>query len=379
MNKSRYRLLHVFLDEKIVDTFISMMEVLFPEESIYLILTHNEKLKNVKTVKNVKILNPDSKKFHDFISNHIFSFQEIIFHGLLGLSVYNQFYHPNMSWVIWGGDLYETLLYHKGYRIYINDSEYWTVRSGRFPTSLYRFLCNCRGKINMYKKLDLINRIKRVYAMELDYNLLVHYFPKFNLLSHSYLTYYPIDEMLNDDIVNKYVSGKNIWVNHSACASGNHVEIYNIIKNTCTKRIVYSPLSYGDSKFKSYFINKGKHILQDQFYPIVDFLSRSEYYRLFLDASAFVFGHLRQCAEGNIIIALYLGGKCFFYKQNPLYEYYKSLGCTVYSIDDDLNKQSLEEPLPLSIRESNRRLILDNFSYQRVMEILRINFAPSFS
>ena len=264
MNKSKYRLLHVFLDEKIVDTFISMMEVLFPEDSIYLILTHKDLLKNVKTVKNVMILNPHSRKFRDFISSQIISFQEVVFHGLLGLNIYNQFNHPNMSWVIWGGDLYETLLYHKGYRIYINDYEYWKVRSGRVPTILYRFLWNLRGKINMYKKLDLINRIKRVYAMELDYNLLVHYFPKFNSLTHSYLTYYPIDEMLNEDIVNKFVSGKNIWVNHSACASGNHVEIYKLIKNTHTQRVVYSPLSYGDSKFKSYFIDKGKQIFQEQ-------------------------------------------------------------------------------------------------------------------
>ena len=102
----------------------------------------------------------------------------------------------------------------------------------------------------------------------------------------------------------------------------------------------------------------------DRFVPLKDFLPVNEYYAKFLQANAFVFGHFRQCAVGNILMAFYFGGKVFLSNRNPLLPMYKESGFYVYSIENDLREDFAVSPLDNEQRKKNRDLVMSIASYE---------------
>ena len=58
--------------------------------------------------------------------------------------------------------------------------------------------------------------------------------------------------------------------------------------------------------------------------------------------------HVRQQAVGNISAALLRGGKVFLRPENPIYNYYTSLGVKLFKFSDDLTLGDLNSPLSSS-------------------------------
>ena len=181
--------------------------------------------------------------------------------------------------------------------------------------------------------------------------------------------------MLDDDTINSFVYGNDIWVNNAAGYNGNHVEIFNLLALCKNNKKVHVPLSYGIPKYAKYVEVMGSKILGTTFDPILEFIPKQEYYKRFLNSNSFIFGHLRQCAMGNVIIALYLGGKVFMYSANPLFSHFKRLGVKVFSIDEELLESNLNTPLPNEERESNRRINMNKYSLDSLLNEIRNNFA----
>ena len=84
---------------------------------------------------------------------------------------------------------------------------------------------------------------------------------------------------------------------------------------------------------------------------------------------------MRQCGFGSILMALYFGGKCFLFKQNPLFEYFKQKGCLIYSIDEDLNEMFALLPLDEKDREKNRRIVKQICSKTAIQNQMQIAFS----
>ena len=164
------------------------------------------------------------------------------------------------------------------------------------------------------------------------------YYPNSPIIHLGTINYYPIEKLINIDFIDKECTGTAIWVGNSASANGNHISVFERLSSFSDSIKIYCPISYGETGYSAYLDSEGNRLLGNKFVPLKAFLPVEQYYALFLNANSFVFGHYRQCGVGNVLMALFFGGKCFFYKRNPLYHMYLESGFCVFSIEDDLNE-----------------------------------------
>ncbi len=374
LEKKRW-LLHFFTDEKVVNDAIESFETAFPKENLFVVISKDGKSSLVKPHDNTLFLPPKSPKLKDIIKN-CKEFSEVIFHSMdyeFSLII-QQMEHPNINWVVWGGDLYESLLYRKGYQLYIDEENLFKVRSGKFPVFLYKALIGVRDYRYFRAQIKASKKINTITSYCLDYDLLVKYYPEFGICTNKYFFYYPIEKMLDEQSRDYFVSGNNIWVNPSACYNGNHIDIFKRLSYFNHIERVCVPLSYGIPYWAKHVEREGRKMFGDRFDPMMTFIPKEEYYKRFLGSNTFIFGHLRQCAVGNIIIALYLGAKVFLYKDNPLYDFYKSMGISIFNIEDELNEDEAYTPLMDELRQKNRDIMISNYSYQKQIETIKKYF-----
>lgn len=373
---TNYKRLHLFRDEKIVNSFVEIFEEVFPNENLYVVISSSKFPVHVIIKENILFLNAKSHELNVIIKE-INSFEQIIFHSIWIdlVDLFETVSHPCISWVVWGADLYEMLLYRKGYQLYADENTIYKVRAKKWPLFLYKLFVKKRDLLLLKRMYRLISKLSYIYAEKCDYKQLLIYYPEFRYLNRKYLYYYPIEKMLGNILINKECSGYNVWINNCAGINGNHVCLFNELNRLdCTSDVIV-PLSYGDTRYAQYVLEKGHEILGLNFKPLTDFISKEEYYSLFLSSNVFLFGHYRQCAFGNILIAIYLGGKVFFYEKNPLLEYFKSMGLYVYSIDNELKKEDFLVLMEPNKRMQNRQIIASSFSTEYLLSLLKTNFS----
>lgn len=167
--------------------------------------------------------------------------------------------------------------------------------------------------------------------------------------------------LIDGDIDLGWVSGENILVGNSATPTNNHIEIFQALSRLhlpeTTKIIV--PLSYGDACYKRKIIELGNKFFGNQFQPVTDFMDFDQYAALLKNCSVMIMNHKRQQGAGNIGVGVYLGAKVFMNSDSPLYDYYKSIGSTVYSVTE--LKQELNEGvsgLPTDFAGRNREILM---------------------
>jgi hypothetical protein len=367
--------LHLFQDEKVVNDAINFFEKVFPDENIYVVLTKDGVVDLVKEQPNTFFLLYDTDDVVNMV-NAGCGTQEIIVHsmGYRMALIVGKLNHPNITWVIWGGDLFEPLLKSMGYKLYLDGTPQYMDSPSYMPFILYKFKCAIKEYLicrTIRKAISRINNIATTTGT--TYDLFLRYFPQYKRINKKEFFYYPIEKMLDDDIRDAYVSGKDIWINNAAHSNGNHVYIFNLIKKY-NNNSIHVPLSYGDSSYASYVEKEGKNMFGKHFCPMLSFIPRNDYYKRFLNSNSFIFGHLRSCAIGNIIIALYLGAKVFLFKDNPAYMHFKNMGIAIFSIDEELTEENLYSSLSETDRKRNRELILEKYSMDRLLNVIKSNF-----
>ena len=355
--------LHVLIDEKVVNSFISMMEEAFPNESTYLVIAKDGKPKRVTNRDDVISFDEDSKQLKHFLSN-ISDYKHVCLHSLDGKKFYTYIRHPSISWVIWGGDLYTHLLQFKGYEIFYDKAQQYKIRAGRMPVGLYKLLTTIRDRVKVHREEKMIDRLKYVITDNGgDYEVFNHYFGDKGISFPGTINYYPIENLIDSSKQNEECSGNSIWTGNSADPNNNYVWVFKKLSVFSPVIKIICPISYGYPKFIVDIEKEGRSILGDRFVPLKDFLPVNEYYSTFLKANAFVFGHFRQCAVGNILMALYFGGKVFLSNRNPLLKMYKQSGFYIYSIEEDLSEAFAIKPLDEEQRENNRNLVMSIASH----------------
>lgn len=363
--------LHVLFDEKVVNSFISMMETAFPNESTYLIIRRKGKPNRVESGENIVSFDEKSNDLKRFLSN-ISVYKHVCLHAMGGYKFYQYINHTSISWVIWGGDLYEPLLESKGYENYYDKEQQYKVRAGRMPVWLYKLLVTLRDSGSVKRMEKVINKLSYFITDNgCDEDVFNRYFGDKNITFPGTINYYPIENLIDESKREKECYGSAVWVGNSAAANGNHVWVFEKLKNFSDDIKILTPISYGDVRFVKFIDNEGRKILGDKFVPLKDYLPVNDYYSKFLQANAFIFGHFRQCAVGNILMAFYFGGKVFLSNRNPLLSMYKENGFTVYSIEDDLTEKFAVLPLDKDQRKRNRELVLSIASYESSMNQLR--------
>lgn len=367
--------LHILLDEKVVNSFISMMEEALPDESTYLVIAHEGIPQRVSLGEKVISFDEEGKQLKQFLTKGISDYKHVCLHSLKGKKFYTYIHHPNVSWVIWGGDLYESLLQFRGYKIYFDKAQQYKIRAGHMPVWIYKPLTTIRDHKEVCWQEQVIDRLSYFITDNgCDEGVFNKYFGDKKIKFAGTINYYPIENLIDSSKQNEVCVGNAIWVGNSAHANGNHVWVFDKLKDFSVDIKVLSPISYGDSRFMKHIDTEGRRILGDRFVPLKDFLPVNEYYAKFLQANAFVFGHFRQCAVGNILMAFYFGGKVFLSNRNPLLPMYKEKGFYVYSIEDDLTEEFAIRPLANEQRQRNRELVLKSASYDSSLKQLQSVF-----
>lgn len=369
--------LHFIPDEKVTKNFIYMLEKTCPNDNEYVVYGKGS-CDKYASYANVHYTSLNSQSLTGILKNTM-NYKKVFLHSISPERFFCKIRHPYIVWVVWGADLYESLLCYKGFQLYRDVDEAYHVRAqnspfGHIPVWLYRFLVGVRDFRNYRIQYNILKHVSAVCAMKCDYELLKMYFPKLNIVQYPTFSYYPIEKQIGDDNLNKKCSGSNIWVGNSPALNGNHSSVFKKIRGFSQSIKIYCPISYGEDRLKKHVEDVGHEILGPRFIPLKDFLPSTEYFKLYLDANSFIFGHLRQCGVGSVFMALYFGGKCFLYKGNPMFESLKELGLIIFSIDDDLTESFATEKLSDKEREHNRRIIMSLCSEDAIEKQMRVVF-----
>lgn len=170
--------------------------------------------------------------------------------------------------------------------------------------------------------------------------------------------------------------GTYILLGNSADFSNNHLDVLKILRERSIKNIVYMPLAYGDGDcqkcIKAHIQPGDNVIIQDMF------ISRDSYMDVLRQCRVAIFGHIRQQAMGNIGIAMQYGMKIYLYKESVCYKYFKSNGFVVYSIEDDLSQESIEQGMDINDIKSNVEKINYLYSFNNVLGRVQDFFSLEF-
>lgn len=371
------QVLHILPDEKVTANFIKLMNEASFGLSFYIIIGKSAFPKNAKLIdeQNVIYININDQWEVSKVKSLINNYRIVCFHSDEGLPIFDKYHRNKYYYVIWGADLYETLLAPCGYQLYENEYIQYKVRAGHMPVFLYKFLVKIRDLTRKQILLKKMHLIDGIISIKCDYDLLSLYFPSLKIPFIGTFCYYPIEDLVGAKNLNQYCFGKDVWVNNSPAMNGNHVSVFCKLKQFSNDIKVHSPLAYGDARFINYLKQKGYEILGNKFIPLTTFVDPDVYYEKFLSANAFIFGHYRQCGFGNVLMALYFGGKCFFYKENPLLNYLRELDFTVFEIESDLSESFATTSLDTNLREKNRRLVNELSSHNAILKQLRTLFS----
>lgn len=240
-------------------------------------------------------------------------------------------------WVIWGGDLYS----------YLDKKNHsWNTKE--------------------YFRRKVIRNIGHLITyVEGDVDLARNWYNAKG--KHHSCLMYPSNLYKKYDIKAKNNSSLNIQVGNSADPSNNHIEVFDLLKNTKIKDMtIYTPLSYGKNWYSNKIECAGYKEFGEKFQPLKKFMPLNEYIDLLSTIDIAIFNHKRQQAMGNIITLLGLGKTVYMRNDITSWKTLTDLGITLYPTEGDLNKL-----LPDDLAEKNKSIVASYFTEDRLNEQLK--------
>ena len=365
-------ILHLVHDEKIINRTIDIFEEVAPGENLFVVFTRHE-LKLVKHHKSVITF----QEFKNYKGNKTFS--AVIIHYLNSRKIrFVQDYIKKdipIYWIIWGNDLYNKLLYPKGFELWDKESSYYKKTKKSLIGNLLEKTIN---KFKIRKIESFVS--KRISAIvtdttEIDYEMLVSYYPKLKNIPWMDFFYYPIELILGQEMMQKWVEGNNIQIGNSASVTNNHEYAMRFLSKLDLKeRKVVVPLSYsGTKEYKETVKKLGAASFGENFIPLEDFLPLEQYNQLMTSFGVAIYGNWRQEAIGNILISLYLGAKVFLPNVNPVLQWAKYHELVVYELES-ISQHEIDTPLDEKTRIHNRNILLKLYNLDRLKSLIVSNF-----
>lgn len=254
---------------------------------------------------------------------------------------------PNRLYVyLMGGDFYNDPIGYHNYWLYDKHTKKIVDRLQLPKINLIRRPHNWAKTINEIrvrnnykkrlfddykKKLETIGRIDYLVTGadnngEID--LIKKLYPSFRG-NYVYGSYDQNFDLAKDIIPSETYSGNRplrVLLGNSADPTNNHIDACKfLLKTISIDKEIICPLSYGEPIYSSIFQQWAQKHLQEQFYPITDFMNRKDYINFLNKVDVVVMYHNRQQAVGNIITSLVLGKPVFLKTNNPVYSMLKNI------------------------------------------------------
>ncbi|UPT72121.1 MAG: TDP-N-acetylfucosamine:lipid II N-acetylfucosaminyltransferase [Flavobacterium sp. JAD_PAG50586_2] len=363
-------ILHLVHDEKIINRTIDIFETVTPGDNLYVVFTRH-KPKFVKQHKSVITF----KEYESY--NGIKTFSSVIVHYLNSRKIrFVQKHiknHIPIYWIIWGNDLYNKLLYPKGFELWDKESSYYKKKNfaGKLAEKIISRIKTRKIESFVSKRISAI----ATDTTEIDYDMLINYYPKLNNIPWMDFFYYPIEMILEQEMMQKWVDGNNIQIGNSGSTTNNHEYAMRFLsKLELQDRKIMVPLSYSGTKdYKETVKKAGKISFGDNFIPLDTFLPLQEYNQLMISFGVAIYGNWRQEAIGNILISLYLGAKIFLPSVNPVMQWAKHHKLAVFELES-ISQYEIDTPLDEASRIHNREILLQLYNLDRLKSLITSNF-----
>lgn len=367
------KILHLCMDHNFVSDSRKIFERYYPGMNVFVVNSRTPDLKMIRDKEGFICLDMyDRKNYAEVLrlcrENGV---DRIVLHGMRDYMLFLLRYLRKecdfrVFWIVWGYELYETLGYERGYRLF--DRPFPLLSKLRYyaPGRMSRII---RKVTNNYRP----GRFARIFGMvdyfcfwnRRDYDLLKDNFDvkaEFRFFSYNAndTGSEPADLFeLRDRRL------ETVMINHQASVFGNHEKVFERLMevdpdNTLRKLV---PLSYGHPMIRRNVLKSGQRKFGGKFCPVTDYMSRDDYFKVLDRVDVAIFGQRRQEASGNIIQLLKNGVKVFLRNDNNLLDYYREKGYLIYSFDDDLKDMGSLEPLTMEEQLHNRECFMRNRLY----------------
>ena len=350
MNSSRSRILHCMHAEKFIDPFIDFMERNFPTtDHEYLIReVPGYKVKARPSVTLFPRRTSSLRRIFIYIkamnrAEKIF-LHSIIHRGLMLLLFLQPWLMRKTFLLMWGNELY----YH------LRRVEGW------------------KGGVQQYLLSWIIRKAAvLVTFLDEDYNKAVTWFGAQGRYGRCIL--YPSNlcpEMAGKETTDSALL--TLLIGNSATATNRHAEIFlDIQKVWLPGTKIYCPLSYGDVEYGDRIEALGKDMFGSDFLPLRKFMPLQAYNKILNSVDTVIFGHNRAQAMGNLVSLLAMRKKIYLNPETSQWALMRSLGITVYDVNDLSDINSRDE----KILSKNSELVRSYFSEKNLAEQYRELFS----
>lgn len=362
--------IHLVQDQKFVDNSINMFEKYYPNKNFFIVDKDEGESRFVTPRDNVLFLpfnHSDCLKIiqKKYLLNVRNQTVNVLVHFLTrdaaccALALKDSLLKVNLYWIFYGADLYTYL-----------------EKMGKYQLYDYKVA----GQKNLFK--DYLKIFLGRYKFVKDFCKSLNYFCFWNYYDYKLLCRY-VNTKAEFKLFYYVNTGKTIFydsvpqeeptilVNHSASYSGNHLTVIEKLKSLSLENLkLIFPLSYGPEKHITLIKNKAATLFPNKCVFLEDYMPIDTYYKTISICQCAIMGHRRQEAGGNISFLLRNGKKVFLREDNTLLQYYRDLGCFVYSFEKDLNSKDDLRPLTKEQQEINRNVMLKRISPEKIDDMM---------
>lgn len=366
-------ILHLLTDDKFTDYAIQQFSA--PEmKSNFVLIPSNNMMEHVKLIDKCTIIRQQSPEFETLL-NSLAQYTGIIFHGLF----WGQWQTPilqhvpnnvKVAWMYWGGEIYSRHEFNNQFLAPITKVFYF-LHNGKQKTN---------GDTSWEIPLELYKHVDYCLSDEEEEYILANKLTggDFKFLWYNY---YSIEETIGL-LTDKQCHGSNVMIGNSAAVKNNHLDVlWTLQKRGLVRRLrknkVITPLSYGDPWVRNLVLKIGRWLFDKRMETLVEYIPREEYNALMLSCSTMIMGYTQPAAQGNIITGLWLGMRVYLSERSIAYNYFKRIGCKIYSIEHDLNRKNPDVFAPMSQEDidTNRAVLRKWYSkeemHKRNLEIVK--------
>ena len=359
------RIANIVRDEKFIDGVISLQDMFNGGfEHDYIIIqegnSNAKKFKYIKDSSRIEIVRP--LDFLEVLSGG--KYAAVFLHSLLSAPLWIIARIPKrvrVFWFSWGYDIYYPVRgldkafvpiarFKERTREILNALETsqrekaFSLR--RLARGVKRRLVHFSNGITAKRAVSRVDFYSGVLPYEYDLMRNVRFFHARKVEYHYSSIRPPVPFSFNDS--------NNIILGNSADPSNNHMDALEILmKLDLQGRKIVIPLSYGNMQYADFLCDavseKGWHDIV----AVRDFIPFEDYASLIGSCGFSIYFHERQQAMGNIFLSLRNGNKVFMSETNLAYEYLKSFGFIVFSVQRDLNQKNLDAHLTESEQRHN--------------------------
>ena len=366
-------ILHLMTDEKFTDYTIEQFSA--PEmQSEFVVVPSNNVMHLVKHIDRCTIIQQNSPEFEALL-NRLDQYTGIILHGLFWPNWQKPILervpkNVKVGWMFWGGEIYSRA---EQYDLFLAP----ITKAMNNIHKLYKHIkedASSEMPLSLYKRIDYC-----LTDMHEEYEYAKQY--SGGSFEHLWYNYYSLDRTVGA-LLDSRCDGKNIWIGNSAAEKNNHLDILlTIFKQGLHRkykdREVVIPLSYGAKWMANVVAKVSRFIFGKRARILNTYMQLAEYNAMMLSCSTIILGYTQPAAQGNIITALWLGMRVYLSEKSFAYDYFRRIGCKVYSIEHDLKRSNKDVYASMSDEDvaANRAILKQWYSvpamHKKNLEIVK--------